>query len=172
VGAASAGRSRAATVEPIVSQMGDVAQDASRLGNRERAGALAADASGHAQSLSLQGGAGWTRGLHDTALAIKAGADVVVLDGMQGGTAATQDINAFDARRASEKASRRPEMLDDGHATAGCLGGGLDRDQEAEEPARVPFARLEHDRCDGRDQAGAHGSPHSRATSRNTLFRD
>lgn len=28
----------------------------------------------------------------DTILAIKAGADVVVLDGMQGGTAATQDV--------------------------------------------------------------------------------
>ena len=28
----------------------------------------------------------------DTALAVKAGADVVVLDGMQGGTAATQDV--------------------------------------------------------------------------------
>ena len=31
-------------------------------------------------------------GYYDTALAIKAGADVVVLDGMQGGTAATQEV--------------------------------------------------------------------------------
>ena len=29
---------------------------------------------------------------YDTTLAVKAGADVVVLDGMQGGTAATQDV--------------------------------------------------------------------------------
>ena len=33
-----------------------------------------------------------TRPYFDTALAVKAGADVVVLDGMQGGTAATQDV--------------------------------------------------------------------------------
>jgi len=35
---------------------------------------------------------GGTRPYFDTALAVKAGADVVVLDGMQGGTAATQDV--------------------------------------------------------------------------------
>lgn len=35
---------------------------------------------------------GATRPYYDTTLAIKAGADVVVLDGMQGGTAATQDV--------------------------------------------------------------------------------
>ncbi|MFQ5773669.1 MAG: FMN-binding glutamate synthase family protein [Kiloniellaceae bacterium] len=35
---------------------------------------------------------GATRTHYDTALAVKAGADVVVLDGMQGGTAATQDV--------------------------------------------------------------------------------
>ncbi len=35
---------------------------------------------------------GATRPYYDTALAIKAGADVVVMDGMQGGTAATQDV--------------------------------------------------------------------------------
>ena len=35
---------------------------------------------------------GATRVHYDTALAIKAGADVIVLDGMQGGTAATQDV--------------------------------------------------------------------------------
>ena len=35
---------------------------------------------------------GAARPYYDTALAIKAGADVVVLDGMQGGTAATQDV--------------------------------------------------------------------------------
>ncbi|SFT93721.1 FMN-binding glutamate synthase family protein [Sedimentitalea nanhaiensis] len=35
---------------------------------------------------------GGTRPYFDTTLAIKAGADVVVLDGMQGGTAATQDV--------------------------------------------------------------------------------
>jgi glutamate synthase domain-containing protein 2 len=35
---------------------------------------------------------GAARPYYDTALACKAGADVVVLDGMQGGTAATQDI--------------------------------------------------------------------------------
>jgi glutamate synthase domain-containing protein 2 len=35
---------------------------------------------------------GATRPYYDVALAVKAGADVVVLDGMQGGTAATQDI--------------------------------------------------------------------------------
>ncbi len=35
---------------------------------------------------------GATRTRFDTALAVKAGADVVVLDGMQGGTAATQDV--------------------------------------------------------------------------------
>ena len=35
---------------------------------------------------------GATRPYYDVALAIKAGADVVVLDGMQGGTAATQEV--------------------------------------------------------------------------------
>jgi glutamate synthase domain-containing protein 2 len=35
---------------------------------------------------------GGSRPFHDTALAVKAGADVIVLDGMQGGTAATQDV--------------------------------------------------------------------------------
>lgn len=35
---------------------------------------------------------GATRPYFDTALAVKAGADVVVIDGMQGGTAATQDV--------------------------------------------------------------------------------
>ena len=35
---------------------------------------------------------GATRPYYDTALAIKSGADVIVLDGMQGGTAATQDV--------------------------------------------------------------------------------
>jgi methylamine---glutamate N-methyltransferase subunit C len=35
---------------------------------------------------------GATRAYFDAALAVKAGADVIVLDGMQGGTAATQDI--------------------------------------------------------------------------------
>jgi methylamine---glutamate N-methyltransferase subunit C len=35
---------------------------------------------------------GGTRPYYDTALAVKAGADVVVMDGMQGGTAATQDV--------------------------------------------------------------------------------
>lgn len=35
---------------------------------------------------------GGARPYYDTALAIKAGADVIVVDGMQGGTAATQDV--------------------------------------------------------------------------------
>jgi glutamate synthase domain-containing protein 2 len=35
---------------------------------------------------------GASRPYYDTALSVKAGADVVVLDGMQGGTAATQDV--------------------------------------------------------------------------------
>ena len=35
---------------------------------------------------------GASRPFYDTALAIKAGADVIVLDGMQGGTAATQEV--------------------------------------------------------------------------------
>src|ERR1700677_4948996 len=35
---------------------------------------------------------GATRAYYDAALAVKAGADVIVLDGMQGGTAATQDV--------------------------------------------------------------------------------
>jgi glutamate synthase domain-containing protein 2 len=35
---------------------------------------------------------GGTRPYYDTALAVKAGADVIVLDGMQGGTAATQEV--------------------------------------------------------------------------------
>ena len=35
---------------------------------------------------------GGTRPYYDVGLAVKAGADVVVLDGMQGGTAATQDV--------------------------------------------------------------------------------
>ncbi len=35
---------------------------------------------------------GGSRAYYDTALAIKAGADVIVLDGMQGGTAATQNV--------------------------------------------------------------------------------
>src|SRR5258707_14124557 len=35
---------------------------------------------------------GATRPYYDIALAVKSGADVVVLDGMQGGTAATQEV--------------------------------------------------------------------------------
>ena len=35
---------------------------------------------------------GGARPYFDTTLAVKAGADVVVVDGMQGGTAATQDV--------------------------------------------------------------------------------
>jgi glutamate synthase domain-containing protein 2 len=35
---------------------------------------------------------GASRPYYDTALAVKAGADAVVMDGMQGGTAATQDV--------------------------------------------------------------------------------
>src|ERR1700735_2600934 len=35
---------------------------------------------------------GASRPYYDTALAVKSGADVVVLDGMQGGTAATQEV--------------------------------------------------------------------------------
>src|SRR5207247_7456349 len=35
---------------------------------------------------------GATRVTYDVALAVKAGADVIVVDGMQGGTAATQDV--------------------------------------------------------------------------------
>jgi glutamate synthase domain-containing protein 2 len=35
---------------------------------------------------------GATRPYYDVALAVKSGADVVVLDGMQGGTAATQEV--------------------------------------------------------------------------------
>src|SRR4029453_4337250 len=35
---------------------------------------------------------GASRPYYDTALAVKAGADAVVLDGMQGGTAATQEV--------------------------------------------------------------------------------
>src|SRR5204863_1916547 len=35
---------------------------------------------------------GATRTYYDTALAVKAGADVIVLDGMEGGTAATQEV--------------------------------------------------------------------------------
>src|SRR4051795_5093131 len=35
---------------------------------------------------------GASRPYYDTALAVKAGADVIVVDGMQGGTAATQDV--------------------------------------------------------------------------------
>jgi glutamate synthase domain-containing protein 2 len=35
---------------------------------------------------------GASRPFYDTALAVKSGADVVVIDGMQGGTAATQDV--------------------------------------------------------------------------------
>src|SRR5690606_11135751 len=35
---------------------------------------------------------GGARPYYDTALAVKAGADIVVLDGMQGGTAATQEV--------------------------------------------------------------------------------
>ena len=35
---------------------------------------------------------GATRVDHDVKLAVAAGADVVVVDGMQGGTAATQDV--------------------------------------------------------------------------------
>src|SRR5207344_1220425 len=35
---------------------------------------------------------GGARPYYDTALAVKSGADVIVIDGMQGGTAATQDV--------------------------------------------------------------------------------
>lgn len=45
---------------------------------------------GHRVPIYVKVGA--SRAYYDTALAVKAGADVVVLDGMQGGTAATQDV--------------------------------------------------------------------------------
>ena len=53
-----------------------------------------------------------SRPYYDTALAVKAGADVVVLDGMQGGTAATQDVfiehvGHADARRDPPGGCRR-----------------------------------------------------------------
>src|SRR5258707_11769139 len=35
---------------------------------------------------------GASRPYYDTSLAVKAGADVIVIDGMQGGTAATQEV--------------------------------------------------------------------------------
>ena len=55
---------------------------------------------------------GASRPYYDTALAVKAGADAVVLDGMQGGTAATQDVfiehvGLPDARRRSRPPCRR-----------------------------------------------------------------
>jgi len=37
---------------------------------------------------------GGSRPYYDTALAVNSGADVVVIDGMQGGTAATQDSSS------------------------------------------------------------------------------
>ena len=69
-----------------------------------------------------------------------------------------------------------PEMLDYGHAAVGCRARGLDRDEKAEEPARLALTGLERDRCDGRDRGGAHHSSsryigdtlHSESTERTT----
>ncbi len=57
--------------------------------SRSRSSSCARSPTGKSPSTSRSGGA---RPYYDTALAVKAGADVVVLDGMQGGTAATQDV--------------------------------------------------------------------------------
>ena len=51
---------------------------------------------------------GASRPYYDTALAVKAGADVVVLDGMQGGTAATQEVFIEHVGMPTLAAIRRP----------------------------------------------------------------
>ena len=57
--------------------------------SRSRSTSCARSPTGRSRSTSRSARA---RPYYDTALAVKAGADVVVLDGMQGGTAATQEV--------------------------------------------------------------------------------
>ena len=63
--------------------------DRPRRPARSRSASCARSPTGRSRSTSRSARA---RPYYDTALAVKAGADVVVLDGMQGGTAATQEV--------------------------------------------------------------------------------
>ena len=65
---------------------------------------------------------GASRPYYDTALAVKAGADVVVLDGMQGGTAATQDVFIEHVRhsRRWRRSGRRCRRCRSSACTARC----------------------------------------------------
>ena len=67
---------------------------------------------------------GASRPYYDTALAVKSGADVVVIDGMQGGTAATQDV-FIENVGIPTLAAIRPAvqaLQDLGHAPRGAAG--------------------------------------------------
>ena len=105
---------------------------------------------------------GAARPYYDTALAVKAGADVVVLDGMQGGTAATQDVfiehcgiptlggdpagraGAAGARHAPQGAAdrlrRHPQRRRRGQGPGARRRCGLDRHRGADRARRQPSA--------------------------------
>ena len=71
---------------------------------------------------------GGARPYFDTTLAVKAGADVVVVDGMQGGTAATQDVFIEHVGQPTSPASaRRCKRCRIRHASTGaaCRVGGI-----------------------------------------------
>ena len=107
---------------------------------------------------------GASRPYYDTALAVKAGADVVVLDGMQGGTAATQEVfiehvgmpilarhpaggaGAAGARHAPQGAAHRlrrhPQRRRRGQGAGARRRRGLDRHRGADRARRQrPRAR-------------------------------
>ncbi len=87
---------------------------------------------------------GATRPYYDIALAVKSGADVIVLDGMQGGTAATQDVfiehvghsdtggdppggpGAPGSRHASQGAAHRLRRIRNGADVAKAMALGAD----------------------------------------------
>jgi glutamate synthase domain-containing protein 2 len=121
---------------------------------------------------------GATRVAYDVALAVKAGADVVVVDGMQGGTAATQDvfiehvgIPTLPATRLAVKAlqdldmHRKVQLIISGGIRSGAdvakalaLGadalGDNDPQYEADYNALGTTAGAYDDWQDGRDPAG------------------
>src|SRR5439155_24426552 len=51
------------------------------------------------------------------------------------------------------------EVLDDRDAPVGCLAGGFDRGEDAEEPERLSLVLAQCDRADGGAGGGAHGNP-------------
>ena len=100
---------------------------------------------------------GASRPYYDTALAVKSGADVVVLDGMQGGTAATQDV-FIEHVGIPTLAAIRPAvqaLQDFGHAPQGAADR-LGRHPQRRRRGQVPGAgrRRGLHRHRGADRAG------------------